>query len=26
MYDISNLESGLKELIERVTVGKDVKW
>ena len=26
MYDISNLESGLKELIERVTVGEDVKW
>ncbi len=26
MYDMSNLESGLKELIERVTVGKDVKW
>ena len=26
MYDMSNLESGLKELIEQVTVGKDVKW
>jgi glycosyltransferase involved in cell wall biosynthesis len=26
MYDMSNLESGLKELIERVAVGKDVKW
>ena len=26
MYDISNLESGLKELIERVAAGKDLKW
>ena len=26
MYDMSNLESGLKELIRRVTVGKDVEW